>query len=187
MAKIFNHKLIERKFERWLEGKDHKLQVGDYVKPKGSEDPEMIGIIQFALKDFETYQVKWKNGPKAWDILYGTTASFRVNKVEITKNPFAYKLSERFPGPSQFQIEKLQKVFERVDADRIKNRTARDIEILIEAMEETMARGPVETLKKDLTEDDTIDSIVDSTLDEDTPLMLEDPVEKKTQEIIDGE
>jgi hypothetical protein len=187
MSKIFNHKLIERKFERWLDGKDHKLKAGDYVKPKGSEDPQMIGVIQYAMKDFETYHVKWKNGPHAWDILYGTTASSRVNKVEIKKNPFYYKLSERFPGPSQFQIEKLEKTFSKIDVERIKNRTARDIEILIETMEETMSRGSAEILKKDSTEDDTVDSIADTTIDEDTPLMIEDPVEKKTQEIIDGE
>jgi len=186
MNKIFNHRDIEKRFEKWLDGKDHKLKSGQFIKIKGENDS--IGVVQFALKEYETYHVKWKIGKNAWEIQYGTVHSTRVDVIKVDVNPFTYKLSQRYPGPSQTQIEALNEKFNKIDEQRYRNRTSREIDVLVEAFEEDLSRNSAKAAAVASDEDDeTVDSIVDTSLEEDTSIIRENGTEKKILEIISEE
>lgn len=160
----------------WLSGKGHKLKGGDVVRSKSIS--QTIGVIQYPLCDYETYNIKWHLGPKAWDVIEGTVTS---NSVEVTNlpNPLKYKWSERVPGPSSDQIDALEAKF----AAKIVNRpkTSKEVEQHLAIYEEELSK------KRKLEVDETkVDSIVDETLEEDLDVPI-DGVTKKLTNILEEE
>ncbi len=163
-------------FEEWLAGKNHRYRGGDVIR---SDTNNSIGVIQFALKELETYQVKWHVGPNPWDFVEGVIEDARTIKKVDEPNPLKYSWSQRVPGPSSQEIDKLEAVF-AAKASRIK--TAKEVELHVSILEEELNK------KKALAIDETkVDSIVDETLEEDTEPVRDHGVDRKLKSILEEE
>lgn len=175
--KQVNSKAKTSLMEEWLAGNGHLLQGGDVVVSKRNE--KSVGVIQFALSRLETYQIKWYNGPNPWDFIEGEVSSSEVVKRPELPNPLKYKWSQRVPGPSSDEIDRLEAIF----AQKKKDRTAQEVEEYISYLEEELKN------KKRLDVDETkVDSIVDETLEEDTEIPVDpDGVNKKILNILEEE
>jgi hypothetical protein len=168
---------INSLMDEWLAGKNHKFTSGQVVCSK--RNPDQLGVIQFALNNLETYQIKWRSGKNPWDYIEGTTTCNDVVAVPNAENPFKYKWSQRVPGPSSDAIDKLEEIF----AKKQKTRTAEEQEEYIASLEEDMHKR--KSLEKQLDETKA-DSIVDETLEEDTELPIDpENLNKKIMDIIE--
>ena len=179
MARYKTKKLkSETLYEEWLEGRNHRLKPGDVVRRKTGD--QSIGVVQYALCEMETYQFKWWVGPQPWDVLEGPASSVHVTKTN-EPNPTKYKWSQRVPGPSSVEIDRLEEIFAKRDK---KVFTAKDADLNAALLEEELIK------KKALSKIDEskVDSIVDSTLEEDVDIPLDDSVvDQKIKNILDEE
>lgn len=175
--KIVNSKAKTSLMEDWLAGKGHLLQSGDVVVSKRND--KYVGVIQFALARLETYQIKWHLGPNPWDVVEGETSSSEVIKRPDLPNPLKYKWSQRVPGPSSDEIDRLEAIF----AQRKIDRSPEEVEAYVSYLEEELKT------KKRLNVDETkVDSIVDETLEEDTDIPVDpEGVNKKILNILEEE
>lgn len=167
--------------EEWRSGKDQKFKSGDVVTGnKGST----LGVVQFALAEYGFYQVKVRISDKPWEWMEIKMRESHMVKVD-QPNPFIYKYSDMIPGPSSLEIDRLNEKFAKADAKRKKERSAKEVEAHIAALEEDMV------YKKEMAkvEDETTDKIVPEE-DEDvavvTPIEV-DPIEAKREKIISEE
>jgi len=165
--------------DEWLAGKNHKFSGGQVVSSKSNDN--YIGVIQFPLARLETYRVKWHVGPNPWDYIDGeTTCSNIVSRLELS-NPLAYKWSQRVPGPSSIEIDRLEAAFSTIR----KEKTAKEVDAYIASLEEDLHKK--KAIEKAIDET-KVDSIVDATLEEDNDLPIDnDGITKKILTILDGE
>jgi len=170
--------LSESLYEHWLAGRNHRLQPGNVVRNKSDE--KTIGVIQYPLCDMETYAIKWYIGPKPWDFIEGQVMSSCVT-VTNEPNPLKYKWSERVPGPSSDEIDRLEAAFAKKAK---KEFTAREADLNAALLEEELSKK--RAIKK--IDESKVDSIVDETLEEDIISPIEDiSVDQKIKNILNEE
>lgn len=166
--------------EAWLANKNHRWHGGDVIEKNGS-----LGVVQFAMCDIETYKIKWYIGPNPWD--FHETDSY-LGGAEVTrsdkKNPLKYKWSERVPGPSSDEIDKLEAHFAEMHKKKLKNRTAKDVDAYVASLEEELVKK--KTIEKEIDES-TVDSIIDKTLEEDTEVPKKNPIDSKMDNLLSEE
>lgn len=163
---------LDRK-DKWLNGTNTAFKAGQVVERNEGKE---IGVIAYLLTDVETYRVKWHKGPNPWDFIEGQEFGHKL-KLSDKPNPLTYKTSQRYPGPSSTQIDKLNSAFKA----STKEKTAKEVEQYIQILEEQIVR-----VKENKSAKDEIDSIVDETLDAD-PAPIVDSIDIKRKQIIEEE
>jgi hypothetical protein len=187
MAKQKTSEIIRKKYTRsesmreaWLANKNHKWHGGDVVERNGS-----LGVVQFAMCDIETYKIKWYVGPNPWDFLETDSYLGGPDTVKSDKkNPLKYKWSQRVPGPSSDEIDKLEAHFAELNKKKMKDRTPKEVDIYVAALEEELVKK--KTIEKEVNEAHA-DSIADKTLEEDTEMPRKNAVDAKIDNLLQEE
>lgn len=164
----------------WKSGKDTKFKASDVIKTKTGNT---IGVVQFALAEVGFYQVRIRISDKPWESMEVKMRETQMIKVD-QPNPFIYKYSDMIPGPSSIEIDRLNEKLEKSRQNQIQERSAKDVEAHIAALEEDMI------YKKEMAkvEDESVDKVVSD--EEDTvveAIQDVDPIEAKREKIISEE
>jgi hypothetical protein len=164
--------------EDWRGGKSHQFKSGDVVENKNGTQ---LGVVQFALATVGQYQVKVRINDKPWEFLEIKMQENQMVKVD-KPNPFKYKYSDMIPGPSSYEIDRLNEKLAANDAKRAKEKTAREVEAHIAALEEEIS------YKKEMSKiSEEKDKVVPEEDDDEIPAIPLDPIEMKREKIISEE
>jgi len=166
-----------KKQDDWLQNTNAKFKCGDVVERVDQAD--QLGVVCFPLHEIETYKVKWYKGPKPWDFIEGTGKGSQL-KLSDKPNPLIYKHSDRFPGPSSTQINKLNEVFNK---DLNKPKTGKEVDQHIAILEEELSKNKIIVKKKEEVEYIVNEEDEDN---EDVPAIV-DSVEIKRKKLIEEE
>ena len=162
--------------EDWRSGKNQKFKTGDIVESKSG----VLGVVQFALAKVGEYQVKIRVSDKPWEYMEISCNERSITKVD-KPNPFKYNYSDMIPGPSSKEIDILNERMAKRDAENAKNKTAKDVEARIAALEEDILH------KKEMSKVEEKDKIVPEDEDDEIPAVNIDPIELKREKIISEE
>lgn len=180
MRKTQKQKVVYKDYfkfiDEWRSGKDQKFKGGDVVETKNGNT---IGVVQFAMAEYGFYQVKVRISDKPWESLEIKMRETHMVKVD-KPNPFKYKYSDMIPGPSSYEIDRLNEKIAKSEELKRKNKSAKEVEAHIAALEEDIV------YKKEMIKAEEEDKIVPDDDSEDAPLEV-DPIEAKREKIISEE
>lgn len=161
------------KIDNWKQGIGHTFTSGTVVE-KGTE----IGVIMYPSADYEKYQIKWYKGPNPWD--YTESECFSRELIKSNKsNPMKYKNSDRYPGPSSKEIDRLNEIFAKTQ----KVMSPKDIDKHMEILEEEFKNKT----NKDFDNDEcVIDKEIEDEDSDDSATII-DSVDLKRKKLIEEE
>lgn len=165
--------------EEWRSGISNKFKPGDIVRSKAGG---ILGAVQTAAANYGQYHVKVRISDKPWEF-----REIMMNELTMVKvdepNPFKYKYSDMVPGPSSIEIDKLNAKIAIAEAKKAKERTAKDVEKYLAALEEEMI------YKKEMHKLEDKDKIISEEDEEagDVAQVDIDPIALKREKIISGE
>lgn len=164
--------------EDWRQGRIQKFKPGDVVEL----GTNAIGVVQFALADYGEYQVKRRINDKPWEYIEARVGENQMKKSD-KPNPFKYKFSDMVPGPSSIEIDILNKRMYAYDEKMKKEKTAREVDAYVSALEEEIG------YKKEMKKTEDKDKVI-SDEDEEAGAVASievDPIAEKREKIISEE
>jgi hypothetical protein len=169
--------------EEWRQGRGVTLKAGTVVRFVRS--PDTIGVVGTPEYHPNTYSVRVYEGPNPWNNHVSVVRDHEVYEVD-EPNPCVWSALDRYPGPANAEMRRLNESFARQAEEW---RKTRNVEKDIEFIEEDLIRQ-----KTLLSQADVADPVLDEDIEksdiidpDDDPTVLVDDIEIKRERITEEE